>query len=196
MEELFQWVKRAFERDIFHPLLITANTVFEFLCIHPFKDGNGRVSRVLTNLLLLKTGYDFTRYASHEKLIEGSKVDYYLALRKSTKSWRSGREDVSAWTVYFLDIVLKQIQQAVKLIRQQDISLMLSERQRRVWELFVKKSDLSRKEIHEATAIPLATVEQIVRKLVSMHVIEQYGEARAARYRMKRMMPPFTSEIM
>ena len=73
MNELVLWTAEAFEKERFHPLLIIANFIIEFLKIHPFEDGNGRLSRILTNLLLLRAGYPFVEYVSHEQIIEQRK---------------------------------------------------------------------------------------------------------------------------
>src|SRR3989344_5059956 len=83
MQELTEWTQMAIRDREYHPLLILGNFLVEFLNIHPFQDGNGRLSRILTNLLMLKEGYAYAPYVSHEKLIEDNKPDYYLSLRKS-----------------------------------------------------------------------------------------------------------------
>ena len=85
MSELVDWTKKTLEQNQSHPLLVIANFLVEFLNIHPFEDGNGRLSRILTNLLLLKHGYAYIPYVSHEKLVEDNKPEYYLSLRKSQK---------------------------------------------------------------------------------------------------------------
>ncbi|MCX5726750.1 MAG: Fic family protein [Candidatus Saganbacteria bacterium] len=82
MLELVEWTQNAIKEKKYHPLLIAGNFIVEFLNIHPFEDGNGRLSRVLTNLLLLKEGYLYMPYVSHEKLVEDNKPEYYMALRK------------------------------------------------------------------------------------------------------------------
>ena len=94
MQELVAWQQWADSEDFKHPLLRIGNFIFEYLAIHPFQDGNGRTSRLLTNLLLLQQGYMFTALVSHEKLIEDRKADYYLALNKAQSSWKSKKENV------------------------------------------------------------------------------------------------------
>ena len=89
MQELVEATRKALEEQKYHPLLVIGNFLVEFLYIHPFQDGNGRLSRILTNLLLLKSGYVFVPYVSHEKLIEDNKPDYYMTLRKSQKTLRT-----------------------------------------------------------------------------------------------------------
>lgn len=89
MGELVLWTVEAFEKERFHPLLIIANFIIEFLKIHPFEDGNGRLSRVLTNLLLLRLGYPFVEYVSHEQIVEQRKDQYHLALCASQQTFRT-----------------------------------------------------------------------------------------------------------
>lgn len=86
-------------------LLVIANFVFDFLCIHPFRDGNGRVSRILTTLLLLQSGYLVGRYISIERLIEENKEDYYRVLKESSEGWHSGHHNLLPWWNYFFSIV-------------------------------------------------------------------------------------------
>ena len=115
-QELIAWANDALQAKESHPLIIIAGFVVEFLKIHPFQDGNGRLSRVLTNLLLLQTGYEYVPYVSHEKLIEDSKVDYYVALRKSQITFGTSSESITAWTEYFLGVLLNQAKQAIALL--------------------------------------------------------------------------------
>jgi len=88
VRDLCDWYQWAITETFRHPLIVTANFIFEYLAIHPFQDGNGRTSRVLTNLMLLHHGYAFTTVASHEKLVEDNKADYYLALNRAQRTWR------------------------------------------------------------------------------------------------------------
>lgn len=87
-------------------LLVIASFVFDFLCIHPFTDGNGRLSRLLTVLLLHKAGYEVGRYVSLEKIIEDSKDRYYEALHQASKDWHQGTHPIGVWWEYFLTTVL------------------------------------------------------------------------------------------
>ena len=89
------------------PLLAVAALVFDFLCIHPFRDGNGRISRLLTLLALHQHGYEVGRYVSLERLIEESREEYYEVLRRSSEGWHEGRHDLFPWLNYFL-VILKR----------------------------------------------------------------------------------------
>jgi Fic family protein len=84
---------------------IIANFILDFLCIHPFRDGNGRVSRLLTILLLYQNGYDVGRYISLERIVEEQKEDYYLALKKSSENWHDKKNDPFPWMMFFVSIL-------------------------------------------------------------------------------------------
>jgi len=103
MNDLITWTNEQFEKGEIHPLIIIANFIYEFLSIHPFQDGNGRLSRLLTTLLLLQKNYMFIQYISFENLIEKTKKEYYQALMEGQKNRNKENENISKWTLYFLD---------------------------------------------------------------------------------------------
>ena len=102
MTELIEWTTEALSNRTLHPLLVIAVFVVVFLEIHPFQDGNGRLSRALTTLLLLRAGYAYVPYGSLESVIERSKDSYYLALRRTQKTTRSKKPDWQPWMMFFL----------------------------------------------------------------------------------------------
>src|SRR3990167_4321039 len=134
MLELVEATKKGLEEKRFHPLIIIGNFLVDFLLIPPFKDGNGRLSRVLTNLLLLKSGYEYIPYVSHEKLVEDNKVDYYMALRKSQNTMRSRKPNIAPWLEFFLSVVYKQAEMAIRLLSKESIDKTLSPKQLVVWK--------------------------------------------------------------
>lgn len=180
MQELLAWTEEAFREKIFHPLLVIANFIMEFLSIHPFQDGNGRTSRVLTNFLMLKFGYDYMPYVSHEKLIEDNKDRYYLALNKSQKT---KNHNITLWLGFFLEMILEQVKLAVKLGDKERIEIFLSPKQLQVWQFMQERSETTPKEIREKLNIATATVLQVLNKLTEMKKIERLGEGRATRYK-------------
>jgi Fic family protein len=105
MDELHQRFSEAWEADRHHRLLLTGAYTLDFLVIHPFADGNGRISRLLSLLLLYKGGYEVGRFISIEKLIERSKETYYDALENSTLDWHEGQHDLQPWLSYFLGVI-------------------------------------------------------------------------------------------
>ena len=183
MQELMEWTETAFAEKKYHPLLIIGNFLVEFLKIHPFQDGNGRLSRILTNLLLLKEGYLFVPYVSHEKLIEDNKNDYYLALRQSQNTFGKKKEDVFPWLNFFLDVLLEQSEMAIKLLESEDVEKLLSPKQLAVWDYLQKVPESTPLEISRKTGIVKPTVIQALNRLVALRKIERVGLGRGTRYR-------------
>ena len=89
MKEIIDWTNEQLSSKEMHPILVIANFIFEFLAIHPFSDGNGRVSRAITNFLLLKSGYAYVPYISLDEIIEQTKTEYYLSLRATQKKHKT-----------------------------------------------------------------------------------------------------------
>ena len=134
MLELTEWTKYAMDAKWSHPLIVIGNFLVEYLNIHPFKDGNGRLSRILTNLFLLQAGYLYMPYVSHEKLVEDQKPQYYLALRKSQRTFKKGAGDIAPWLEFFLSLILAQSKEAISLISGENIEDILSNKQIAVWQ--------------------------------------------------------------
>ena len=105
VDELCLLYRHALDQDNIPPLIAIAALVLDFLCIHPFRDGNGRVSRLLTLLALYQHGYEVGRYISLERLVEESKEDYYEVLNRSSQHWHEGRHEITPWMNFFLAIV-------------------------------------------------------------------------------------------
>lgn len=183
MQELVEWTKDALDAKLSHPLIIAGNFLVEFLNIHPFKDGNGRMSRILTNLLLLQAGYLFMPYVSHEKLIEDQKPEYYLALRKSQRTFKKGAGDITPWLEFFLSLILAQAKEAVSLMSGENIEDILSNKQIAVWQYLQEVLESTPKEIANKTKVAYATVRQALSKLLDLKKIERLGMGRSSRYR-------------
>ena len=103
MEDLIIWTNGEFEKRELNPLIIVATFVYEFLSIHPFHDGNGRLSRLLTTLLLVKQNYYYVQYVSFEHAIEEQKKEYYRVLMECQRKRGSGNEKIDQWIEFFLD---------------------------------------------------------------------------------------------
>lgn len=183
MQELVAWTQKALEAKQHHPLLIIGNFIVEFLKIHPFQDGNGRLSRILVNFLLLKAGYLYMPYISHEKLVEDNKHDYYLALRKSQKTFISKKDDITAWLKFFLGLLLKQAEAAIMVIESEALEKVLSLKQLAVWNYIQGVAEAGPGEITENTGVVRPTVNQALNKLLKFNRIERLGMGRSVRYR-------------
>ncbi len=183
MQELVEVTQAALKEKKYPSLLIIGNFLVEFLKIHPFQDGNGRISRILTNLLLLQAGYEYMPYVSHEKLVEDHKADYYVALRKSQKTFQTKHPDVMVWLDFFLALVLEQSKLAVELLSQENIEKLFSLKQIAVWEYLQAVGEASPGEISRKTKVARPTVSQALDKLLRLKKIERIGLGRSTRYR-------------
>ncbi|MBI2118266.1 MAG: Fic family protein [Elusimicrobia bacterium] len=183
MQELVEWTRNAFEKKALHPLIVTGNFIVEFLNIHPFQDGNGRASRILTNLLLLQSGYLYMPYVSHEKLIEDHKTEYYIALRKSQSTIKTRKEEIFPWLSFFLDVMHQQSKMAIALLSQENIEKLLSSKQLAVWQYLQTVEETTPKEISQKAKIARPTVNQVLDKLLRLKRIERIGLGRSTRYR-------------
>jgi Fic family protein len=123
MAELALWVNDEWEKGHLHPLLIIAIFVVVFLEIHPFQDGNGRLSRMLTTLLLIQAGYAYVPYSSLESVIELNKEAYYLVLRQTQGTIRTEAPNWQPWLVFFLRSLAEQVRRLEKKVERERIVL-------------------------------------------------------------------------
>lgn len=185
MEQILAWTNEELEKKELHPLLIIANFIFGFLAIHPFQDGNGRLSRVLTNLLLLKADYSYMPYVSMEEIIEERRTEYYLALRATQKNHKTDHEDITAWVGFFLDAMIEQADRAKKIMSADQPEKLLSEKQLEIYRRFNAEDTLSVSEIDKKLKgrIPQVTIKQALSRLVGLKLLERIGLGRGTRYK-------------
>ncbi|MBK8872153.1 MAG: Fic family protein [Elusimicrobia bacterium] len=183
MQELVEWTRSTLTDRKYHPLLVIGNFIVEFLAIHPFQDGNGRMSRILTNLLMLRSGYLHVPYVSHEKFVEDNKSDYYIALRRSQKTFKTYKEDVYPWLTFFLDVLLRQSKMAADLLSAEALDKLLSGKQLIVWSYIQSVKETTPREIIRATKVPRPTVNQVLYRLLVLKKIERLGLGRSTRYK-------------
>ena len=183
MQELMDWTQKTLKEEKYHPILIIGSFLVEFLKIHPFQDGNGRLSRIITNLLLLKSGYSFMPYVSHEKLIEDSKASYYLSLRKSQQTFTQKNGDITAWLEYFLKILETQAKMAIDLLSSEKMEKLLSPNQLLVWDYLLGVTEITAGEIVKNTKVLRPTVNQVLSRLLDMKKIEKIGMGSTTRYK-------------
>lgn len=182
MQELVEWTSEAFEKGHFHPLLIIANFIVEFLKIHPFEDGNGRLSRVLTNLLLLRSGYQFVQYVSHEQIVERRKDEYYLALRKSQETFKTEHDTIIPWLNFFLSVIKEQATKALVYLQEEKFEDTLSPKQLEVWKYLVKDGEASPGKIAKDTGVEITTVRKTLGQLVKAGKVKRTGRGPGTRY--------------
>ena len=183
MNELLQSVTAALASNTQHRLPVIANFIVEFLKIHPFLDGNGRLSRILTNMLLLQAGYAYIPYVSLERLVEARKGDYYVALRRSQGTFGTKSESIADWLQYFLEVLNQQAMQATSLLEISTLEIDLSPAQQKVWEIFADDEVITPKQIMTMTGVPRGTVGQALEKLLQLKMIERMGLGSSTRYK-------------
>ncbi|MDD5528291.1 MAG: Fic family protein [Patescibacteria group bacterium] len=185
MEAIIAWTNEQLAIGEVHPILAIANFIFEFLAIHPFKDGNGRMSRALTNLLLLKSGYSYAPYVALDEIIEETKADYYLALRAAQKNHKTDREDITPWVEYLLSALVEQTEKARGLMESDQPEKLLSEKQARIYHFFEGGKDIGVAEIYKLLKgkSPKVTIKQSLSRLVSVKLLDRIGQGRGTRYR-------------
>ena len=188
MQAIIEWTNKYLENGEAHPLLVIANFIFEFLAIHPFQDGNGRVSRALTNFLLLQAGYSYVPYVSLDEIIEETKSEYYLALRATQKNHKTKHENIAPWLGYFLGILIEQTERARGLMESDEPEKLLSEKQIQIYTLFDGDNELGVREIDQLlkSKMPQSTIKQALYRLMALKLLERIGQARSTRYRKSR----------
>jgi Fic family protein len=183
MSEVVAWLNEARDTKRLHPLLIVAVFVVVFLEIHPFQDGNGRLSRILTTLLLLQAGYAYVPFSSLESVIEHSKEAYYLALRQTQGTIRGEAPNWQPWVVFFLRSLQQQKRRLAAKVEQEKLVLAVMP------ELAVKILDFARghgrvtmREMVYTTGASRNTLKEHFRNLVEKRHLVQHGAGRATWY--------------
>lgn len=183
MSELIEWTRTA-ERDrTLHSLLVIGVFVVVFLAIHPFQDGNGRLSRTLTTLLLLRAGYAHVPYCSLESVIEQTKESYYLALRRTQGTIKTDAPDWQPWVVYFLVALKRQKDRLAKKIdAERELFGKLPELSVRILEFAGQHGRISVSEASNATGVSRNTIKDHITSLVRTGELTRHGAGRGAWY--------------
>ncbi|MEJ7138656.1 Fic family protein [Amphibiibacter pelophylacis] len=186
MTELVLWVNNEQAKGHLHPLLIIALFGVVFLEIHPFQDGNGRLSRVLTTLLLIQSGYAYVPYSSLESVIEMNKEAYYLALRQTQGTLSKDAPDWQPWLVFFLRSLAEQVRRLEKKVEREKIVLAaLSELSLQIVEFAREHGRVTMMEAIRLTGASRNTLKQHLRALTERQHLEQHGSGRGVWYRLK-----------
>ena len=183
MAELLDWfvVERAARR--LHPLLLIGIWVVVFLEIHPFQDGNGRLSRVLTTLMLLQAGYAYVPYSSLESVVEQSKEGYYLALRQTQGTIRGDVPDWQPWLTFFLRALAEQVRRlALKVEREKLVLAELPELSLQIVEFARQHGRVTMGDAIRLTGSNRNTLKQHLRALVGRGHLSQHGSGRGVWY--------------
>lgn len=182
MEELCRAFEEAMATGEIDPLLLIPMFILDFLCIHPFNDGNGRMSRLLTLLLLYRSGYIVGKYISIEKMIENSKELYYECLRESSENWYENKNDYIPFVKYMLGVIVgayREFSSRIKLLITQNIS-----KPERIEEVIKNTpGTITKKEIVEKCPdISMVTIQRTLAELLTSEKILKIGGGRYTKY--------------
>ena len=183
MADLLEWTNKAFELKETHPLIITGIFIVVFLAIHPFQDGNGRLSRILTNLLLLKLGYSYIQYSSLESIIEDNKDLYYKNLRDCQTTLETKKIRFENWILFFLKSLKKQKDNLEKKVKSEKIlQENFGELHLEILKILKNHNRLAVSEIQRLTGANRSTIKVKLRDLIEMKKIQSFGKGRGVTY--------------
>lgn len=166
-----------------HPLIKIASFVYDFLSIHPFQDGNGRLSRLVSTLLLLKNGYKWIQYVSFEHEIENRKNEYYQVLRSCQA--KRPHEDITVWIQFFLSCISNIQSKLLVKLNTTGVEAQISPKEKSIFTIIQNRPNIQSGEISEKLAIPLPTVKRVLSELVNKGLIEKQGSGRNVSYTIK-----------
>ncbi|MDR2780934.1 MAG: Fic family protein [Holosporaceae bacterium] len=184
MQDLMNWFRTQQTEKKLHPLILIGIFIVHFLAIHPFQDGNGRLSRIITTLLLMQFGYAYTPYNSLESIIEKNKENYYLSLRK-TQITLNNEVDYEPWLLFFLRSLQKQkahLERKFEL-EKEAVIFNLSDSSRRIIDVIKERESAGITEIARLTKINKNTIKKHLSALAKGELITKYGSGKSTKYR-------------
>ena len=183
MGELVEWTQKELDSGDLHVLIVIAIFIVTFLAIHPFQDGNGRLSRILTTLLLLRGEYEYVPYSSLESVIEKSKEQYYLSLRQTQGTIRTDAPDWQPWLAFFLrSLVAQKVRLEKKIERERLILGDLPKLSAQILELCRERGRVTVAEAAKVTGANRNTIKDHLKALTRAGHIEQHGAGRGTWY--------------
>ncbi len=182
MTELITVTNEAFALGHVHVLFVLARFIVDFLAIHPFQDGNGRLARAVTTLLLLRTGYEYVPYASLERVIEENKASYYAALRTSQLAMRKAPAKFGDWLIFLLRALGVQKRSLEAKLQVETSMLQLSAVQQQILDFIRQSGRGTTTAIGLKLGIPYRTVRYHLEILVGRHLLEAHGEKKGRYY--------------
>jgi len=180
MRQLIDWYNT--DRQT-HPLVKCALFAYDFVSIHPFQDGNGRLSRLISTLLLLKNGYKWIQFVSFEHEIESRKTEYYRVLRGCQA--QRPNENVTEWVNFFFDALVNIQGQLMKKLEIQGVETQLSPREKSILTFIGNNPGCKSGDIARKLKIPSPTVKRILPELIGKNLIEKFGNGPATNYSLK-----------
>lgn len=182
MEALVLWTNEAMEEGRHHPLLIIAVFVVRFLAIHPFQDGNGRLSRALTTLLLLRAGYNYVPYSSLERIVEDSKDEYYKALRSAQATLDRDESQLIDWLTFFVRALHRQKEVLDRKVEEEKLMATLAPLSEKILSIVREHGRVTVREAAAITESNRNTIKDHLRQLVNAGRLVRRGQGRGTWY--------------
>lgn len=182
MEALVAWTNEAFTERKHHPLLIVAVFVVRFLAIHPFQDGNGRLSRALTTLMLLRTGYVYVPYSSLERIVEDSKDEYYMALRRAQATLDEDESQLMDWITFFVRALHRQKEVLERKIERERLMAPLAPLSEKLLGIVAEHGRVTVRDAEALTKANRNTIKDHLGKLVDAGRLARRGRGRGTWY--------------
>jgi Fic family protein len=184
MTELLAWLEDATTNKTLHPLLIVAVFIVVFLAIHPFQDGNGRLSRILTTLLLLQAGYTYVPYSSLESVIENSKEGYYLALRQTQGTLKADAPDWQPWLLFFMRALHQQMRTLAQKVERERSAVELSDLAVKILDYARTQGRVTTRDMVREHGASANTLKSTFGTLVEKGLLVRQGGGRSTWYRL------------
>jgi Fic family protein len=187
MTELIEWTNKQLKLKELHPMIIIGSFVYEFLSIHPFQDGNGRLSRLLTNLLLLRLDYQFIQYISFENIFEQKKKAYYEALVSGQKNRNTKKEKIDKWLLFFLasiEALITRLEQKYVVFKRMGY---LNDRQKLIKAFIEKNQPVKLGDLVKGlTKISINTIKKDLQYLKKEQIIDSIGKNKGTIYVLRK----------
>ncbi len=183
MKELIQWFSEESQKGTLHPLLLMAIFIVHFLAIHPFQDGNGRLSRILTTLLLMRSGYSYVPFSSLERIVEENKDRYYLSLRRAQSTLYTNNSKLNDWLLFFVGCLRKQISVLDSKVKTERMIAELPPLSQEIMKIIRQHGRGRVRDIQIITGANRNTIKAHIKRLVERGELKKMGAGKGTWYR-------------
>ena len=183
MKELIQWFSEESQKRALHPLLLMAIFIVHFLAIHPFQDGNGRLSRILITLLLMRSGYSYVPFSSLERIVEENKDRYYLSLRRAQSTLYTNNSKLNDWLLFFLGCLKKQVSVLDSKVKTERMIAELPPLSQEIMQIIRQHGRARVRDIQIITGANRNTIKAHIKRLVERGELKKMGAGKGTWYR-------------
>ncbi len=183
MKELIQWFSEESQKGALHPLLLMAIFIVHFLAIHPFQDGNGRLSRILTTLLLMRSGYSYVPFSSLERIVEENNDRYYLSLRRAQSTLYTNNSKLNDWLLFFVGCLRKQVSVLDSKVKTERMIAELPPLSQEIMKIIRQHGRGRVRDIQIITGANRNTIKAHIKRLVERGELKKMGAGKGTWYR-------------